>query len=142
MYWTTSPETPAFEWSEMKANWPHLTSIPFHKTAKRPQIDVLIGSDHPVFHHVLSEKHGQKDRYPIARMTHLGWEPSAGSQDRISPVHINAVTCRSHSQKTFCAGSGCWSRLKTNDTRALDQVTETLQYRDGRYEVGIPWKEG
>ena len=48
-------DTPAFEWSTLKTNWSHLQSIPFKKVAKREQIDVLIGSDSPIFHHILQE---------------------------------------------------------------------------------------
>ena len=147
-------DTPAFEWSEMKANWPHLTSIPFHKIAKRPQIDVLIGSDHPVFHHVLSEKNGHNDGDPIARMTHLGWVESFRRKSR---SHFTRTYRSSHVQESQPPEDNLrkfWELesigikeegeqpLKPDDTRALDQVTETLQYSDGRYEVGIPWKEG
>jgi hypothetical protein len=51
----------------------NLIPIPFHNIARRRQIDVLIGSDHPVFHHVLREIHGHKVSDPIARLTYLGW---------------------------------------------------------------------
>ena len=40
-------DTPAFNWPDLKAKWPHLASISFEQTARRKQIDVLIGSDHP-----------------------------------------------------------------------------------------------
>ena len=65
-------DTPAFEWSTLKTKWPHLQSIPFQNVAKRRQIDVLIGSDNPIFHHILKEIHGTKANDPIARMTNLG----------------------------------------------------------------------
>ena len=68
-----SGDTPAFEWSKIKTKWPHLQSIPFQNVAKRRQIDVLIGSDNPIFHHVLQEVHGEAARDPIARKTSLGW---------------------------------------------------------------------
>ena len=37
-----SGDTPAFEWSKLKKEWPHLQSIPFPNVANRRQIDVLI----------------------------------------------------------------------------------------------------
>ena len=67
-------DTPAFNWADLKAKWPHLASISFQQTTRRKQIDVLIGSDHPLFHHVLKEVHGSKPADPIGgRLTHLGW---------------------------------------------------------------------
>ena len=35
--------------------WPHLSSIPKQRVAKRQQVNVLIGSDHCIFHCVLQE---------------------------------------------------------------------------------------
>ena len=65
--------TPAIEWSDLKENWPHLQNVPFERVANRRQIDLLIGSDHPLFHHVLREIHGPQADDPIARCTNLGW---------------------------------------------------------------------
>ena len=66
-------DTPAFDWADIKSTWPHLCSVPFEKVAKRKQIDILIGSDHPLFHRVLNEIHGSAPTDPIAKVTHLGW---------------------------------------------------------------------
>ena len=66
-------DTPAVQWSELKNKWPHLSSIQFQRVAKRQQIDVLIGSDHPLFHRVLQEICGNKPDDPVARLTTLGW---------------------------------------------------------------------
>ena len=45
-------DTPAIRWSELIDKGPHLHQVPFESVSKRCQIDVMIGSDHPVFHHV------------------------------------------------------------------------------------------
>lgn len=45
-------ETPAFQWSELKERWPHLKSVPFESGSRQSQIDVLVGSDHPIVHRV------------------------------------------------------------------------------------------
>lgn len=66
-------DTPAFEWSELKTKWPHLQPIPFDIVSRRKRIDVLIGSDHPVFHQVSKEVIGSQPSDPIARLTNLGW---------------------------------------------------------------------
>ena len=41
--------------------------------ARRQQIDVLIGSDHPLFHRVLQEVSGNRPSDPVARLANLGW---------------------------------------------------------------------
>ena len=46
-------DTPAIRWSELKDKWPNLRQVPFESVSRRRQIDIMIGSDHPVFHHVL-----------------------------------------------------------------------------------------
>ena len=63
----------AIRWSELKDKWPHLRQVPFENVSRRRQIDIMIGSDHPVFHHVLKETCGDQQNDPIARLTNLGW---------------------------------------------------------------------
>ena len=65
--------TPAIEWSMLKNDWPHLTSIAFDQVSNRKQIDMLIGSNHPVFHKVLREVNGSHPKDPMARQIPLGW---------------------------------------------------------------------
>ena len=65
--------TPAIRCSELKDKWPHLRQVPFESVSRRRQIDIMIGSDHPVFHHVLKEACGDQPNDPIARLTNLGW---------------------------------------------------------------------
>jgi hypothetical protein len=64
--------TPAIEWSALKNDWPHLSSIPFDRVSYRKQIKILIGSDHPVFHKVLREVTERNPKDPVARQTPLG----------------------------------------------------------------------
>ena len=66
-------DTPAIRWSELKDKWPHLHQVPFESVSKKRQIDVMILSDHPVFHHVLMKACGDQPNDPIARLTNLGW---------------------------------------------------------------------
>ena len=65
--------TPAIQWFELKEKWPHLQKIPFERVANRHQIDLLIGSGHPPFHHVLQERRGPQVNDPITLRTNLGW---------------------------------------------------------------------
>ena len=57
--------TPAFQWSTLKVNWPHLREVPFKNVGKRHFIDIMIGSDHPLFHVVLIEIHGCRPEDPL-----------------------------------------------------------------------------
>ena len=54
--------TPAFRWSELTDKWPHLRPVPFESVSRRRQMDVMIGSDHPVFHHVLRKACGDQPK--------------------------------------------------------------------------------
>ena len=65
-------DTPAIRWSELKDKWPHLRQVPFESVSRRRQIDIMVGSDHPVFHHALKEACGDQPNDPIARLTNLG----------------------------------------------------------------------
>ena len=144
----------------MKAKWPHLASISFEQTSRRKQIDVLIGSDHPLFHHVLKEVHGSKTTDPIARLTNLGWvcfgptiveEHRRKSRSystrtyRSSQVEQPTVQQQDHQLRQFWELEALG--IKDTDDRTFDEkeavvkVTESTIYDKGRYSVGIPWKK-
>ena len=100
--------TPAIPWSELKEKWPHLQQIPFEKVANRRQIDLLIGSDHPLFHHVLQEKRILQVNDPIARRTNLGWvcfgPTSTNGVRNGSRIHVTR-TYKSDQAATKCNDS-------------------------------------
>ena len=158
---TISGDTPAFEWSKLKTKWPHLQSIPFQNVAKRHQIDVLIGSDNPIFHHVVREVHGEAPKDPIARKTSLGWvcfgptlteefrrksrsyftrtfrtnqiEERGPSDDVLRQFwELEAIGIRDETER----------ELTPDEKAAVAQVTETSRFKNDRYEIGIPWKRG
>ena len=154
-------DTPAFNWAELKDKWPHLASVSFEQTARRKQIDVLIGSDHPLFHHVLKEVHGTKPADPIARLTHLGWVcfgPTIVDEHRRKSRSYFTRTYRSsHIEKSIIHPQDDQLRqfwelealgIKDTDDKTLDEkeavakASESIFYEDGRYSVGIPWKKG
>ena len=57
-----------------KEKMAHLSLMAVPRVAKRQQIDVLIGSDHSIFHRVLQEVCENKpDDQGMARLTNLGW---------------------------------------------------------------------
>lgn len=154
-------DTPAFNWAELKDKWPHLASVSFEQTARRKQIDVLICSDHPLFHHVLKEVHGDKPADPIARLTHLGWVcfgPTIVEEHRRKSRSYFTRTYRSsHVEESVIHPQNDQLRqfwelealgIKDTDDKTLDEkeavaeASESIICEDGQYSVGIPWKKG
>ena len=154
--------TPAIQWSELKEKWPHLQEIPFERVANRRQIDLLIGSDHPLFHNVLQERRGPQVNDPIARHTNLGWVcfgPTSTTGFRNdSRIHLTR-TYRSDQVETKCSDPTnnilrkFWELdsigikdentqpLTPDEIRATKLAEETLHHLpDNRYEIGIPWR--
>ncbi|XP_028393185.1 uncharacterized protein LOC114517596 [Dendronephthya gigantea] len=154
--------TPAIQWSELKDKWPHLKQIPFEKVSDRCQIDLLIGSDHPLFHHVTQEKCGPEINDPIARKTNLGWvcfgPTSTENVRNYSRIHVTR-TYQSDQYET--KGNDTTNKLlrkfweldsmgirdedskplTPDEARATKSAEETLHHlQDNRYEIGIPWR--
>ncbi len=146
---------------KLKTKWPHLQSIPFQNVAKRHQIDVLIGSDNPIFHHVVREVHGEAPKDPIARKTSLGWvcfDPTLTEEFRrksrsyfTRSFRTNQIEERGPSDdvlRQFWELEAIGIRDETereltpDEKAAVAQVTETLRFKNDRYEIGIPWKRG
>ena len=155
-----SINTPAVEWSTVKNDWPHLTTIAFDRVSKRKQIDLLIGSDHPAFHKVLQEVNGSHPKDPIARQTPLGWvcfgPTNKNCLPRNSQTHMTRTyrTCQTSVDETNDLLRKFWDLeaigIKEDNTRAMTQeetkalrtVQSTQVLKDDRYEIGLPWKEG
>ena len=154
-------DTPAIRWSELRDKWPHLRQVPFENVSRRRQIDIMIGSNHPVFHHVLKEACGDQPNDPIVRLTNLGWVC-------FGPTLVEEFRRNTHSHFTRTYRSSqvskppppddilraFWEleslgivdkpeqRMTAEERAAVAQVSETLEVRNGRYRIGIPWKEG
>ena len=75
-------DTSAIPWAEFIEN-----------VSRRQQIDVMLDSDHPVFHHVLKEVHGSQPSDPVARQTNLG-------RVCFAPTLVNEFRRNSHSHFT------------------------------------------
>lgn len=153
MFLTTFQATPLhlsgpnWKWSGLNYNQSH-----FRYVAKCRQINVLIGSDNPIFHHVLKEIHGNEAGDPITWFTNLGWvcfEPMLTEEFWHMSRSYFMCTYRSNhfkeretSDNILCKfwelkALGIW-----DEKAAVAQVMETLQFKDRWYEVGIPWKRG
>ena len=131
------------------------------KCVEEEPIDIMIGSDHPVFDHVLKEACGDQPNNPIARLTNLGWVC-------FGPTLVEEFWRNSHSHFTCTYRSSqvnkppppddilhaFWEfesmgimdkpeqRMTAEERAAVAQVSETLEVRKGRYKIGIPWREG
>lgn len=116
----------------------------------------MIGSDHPVFHHVLKEACHDQPNDPVAHLTNLGWVcfgPTLVEELRhnVTLIHISLVrtaavkSTSSHHLMTFCmpfGNSSLWGlqtkveQLMTAKERAaVAQVAETLEFKNGRYKI-------
>ena len=154
-------DTPAFQWSELKRNWPHLHHVPFEKVSRRRYIDVMIGSDHPLFHLVLKEIRGSRPNDPIARLTNLGWVcfgPTLVEEfRRKSRSHFTRTYRSNHviqqpppddilrkfwELESIGIKEETRQPMTVEEKVAITKVAETLTFENGRYTVGIPWREG
>ena len=113
----------------------------------------MIGSDHPVFHHVLKEACGDQPNDPIARLTNLGWVrfgPTLVEEFRRNThSHFIRTYRSSHVNKTPPPDDilrAFWEleslgimdksehRMTAEERAAVVQVSETLEVRKGRYK--------
>ena len=154
-------DIPAIPWSDLKEKWPHLRQVKFMSVSRRRQIDVMIGSDHPVFHHVLKEACGSQPNDPVARLTNLDWVcfgPTLVEEFRHNSRSHSTPTYRSSQVRkqpppddvlrTFWELESLGIKDKTDHVMTLEekaavkQVTETLLFDNGRYSISIPWRDG
>ena len=143
-------DSPVICWSELKVKWPGLHEVPFKSELRSCQIDVMIGRDNPVFHHVLRKASGDQPNDPIACLTNLGWMYS-------SPTLVEEFRYNSHSHFTPTYRSSQVyepppsddlivdkpdQRMMAEERATVSQMSETMEVRKGQYRIGIPWKEG
>ena len=121
----------------------------------------MIGSDHPLFHLVLKEIRGSRPNAPIARLTNLGWVcfgPTLVEEfRRKSRSHFTRTYRSNHvsqqpppddTLRKFWELESIGIKEETRQPMtveekvAMTKVEETLTFENGRYTVGIPWREG
>ena len=147
----------SINWVKNKHGWEHLKGIKFAVPSKRVIVDMLIGIDYPDLHYSIKDVKGDPGR-PIARLTPLGWTCIGKSgDDKASVWHQNNYT-----RTYFCQTNGELDKIdfnlkkfweieevktsmakimKREDKIALEMVERSISYKNGRYEVCIPWKE-
>ena len=110
---------------------------------------------------MLKEAHSDQPNDPIACLTNLGWVC-------FGHTWVEEFQCNTHSNftRTYCSSQvnkppppddilcAFWElellgivdkpeqRMTAEERAAVAEVSEMLEIRNGRYRIGIPWKEG
>ena len=148
-------EMEVVDWNQYASKWKHLKEITFPKVERRTTLDLLIGVDHA---DLLYSKQGIPGDVgePIARLTPLGWTCIGVPTKSVMSNHTNF-------NYTYFSQNGLKSvkvdeilrtfweieerpirndkTLTIEDQPAVEKATNSIQYNDGRYQIGIPWKE-
>ncbi|XP_063441925.1 uncharacterized protein LOC134722246 [Mytilus trossulus] len=142
------------DWKQHARKWDHLAGIKFPNLGKRPTVDMLIGLDYPDLHYSYRDIRG-KPGEPIARLTPLGWtcigDPNSGQDqtlfnrtyfargqenrnnlDNIVRKFWEIENVKTPSENVF---------LSSDEKKALSKVEQSLEFKDGHYEVKVPWKD-
>ena len=141
--------------------WPHLAHLELPNIpVDVPKVSVLIGQDVPQAHIVLDYRWGDSPQnQPYAMRTPFGWcvaGPTNKGEDNSKPVALSVfefdVTKEgsvmglhqqvekfwdSESHGFGNVGDSCDSR---EDRRALEILNNTTKLKNGRYEVGLLWR--
>ncbi|XP_065678113.1 uncharacterized protein LOC124818257 [Hydra vulgaris] len=124
------------------------------RLGQRPIVDILIGLDNADLHSSKAEVKG-RTRDLIARLTALGWtcvgalgrtQNHYTCHTRTLSKNISEVKKINETLKTFWEIENIYPTSETQaesveDKKALDQAENSTNYVDGRYQIGIPWKE-
>ena len=142
------------DWQCMRQQWPHLLNIPFPALGRKPYINLLIGVDHAELHSAYDEVRGSPCE-PVARKTPLGWtciaSPMAmGIQPATSfyaatLAHSDDVSNINQTLRKFWEVENVPSTnatgLSQDDLEVIKHTEETRRLINGRYEIGMPWKQ-
>ena len=143
------------DWNQYAAKWKHLRGIKFPNLGSRPTVDILIGIDLADLHYSIQDIRG-KPGEPVARLTPLGWTCIGGTAHAANdPFNTNfnrayfinqADTDLNQTLQKFWEidSSGSFAEKETalspEESYAMREVSQSLKFKDGRYEVAMPWK--
>lgn len=146
----------AVNWARYAKDWNHLKDIKFPYLGPRPIVDILIGIDYADLHYSIKDVRG-KPGDPVARLTPLGWtcvgHPSLCPKPNYRTNFIRTYFV--HEESSVGLGNAVrkfWEieddglqvktkMLKPEDQVALEALKKSIKFEDGRYEIGVPWKE-
>ena len=140
------------DWNQYASKWKHLREITFPNIDRTTTVDLLIGVDHADLLYSKQEIRGDVGE-PIASLTPLGWTC-------IGPLTKSMMSSHTNFNYTYFLQNGLksvnvdeilqkfWeieekpSRddkiLTTEDQAAIEKATNSIQYNDERYQIGIP----
>ena len=156
-------------WIKRKHNWEHLAKIHFPRLAPGRSIDILLGADHHELMYSMKEIPGKSDQ-PSARLCPLGWTAVGKVQEtaRMEQHHTAFHHSYRTSQESIAVGSqqdedhslndmlkrfwdlesiditpvnSSTAEMSPNEKLAWQKVTESMTFKDGYYEVAVPWKK-
>ena len=141
------------DWNNSANKWDHLRGINFPYIGPRPIVDILIGIDCADLHYSIQDIRGNSGE-PVARLTPLGWtcigHPITKQETTHQTNFIHTYFVRDEDDELNKTLRKFWEteevpsvavkHLKTEDQEALKTVETSMKFKDGRYEIGIPWK--
>lgn len=144
----------AIDWNEHSGKWTHLSGIPFTNISKKSRVDLLIGIDFSDLHRSLKEVKGAPGE-PIARLTPLGWTCVGPLECKQEETNMFSNFFISDHEDLNRMLKGFWeidsygtkmndtssSPMSLNDKAVLKNTEESMIYKDGHYEVKVPWKQ-
>ena len=135
--------------NKYKDKWSHTKGIQFPEPSSKKYIDILLRIDYPQFHTSIKENKW-KNGDPDARLT-LGWTcagqsvtPTTQLINFIKTYQMKEIEDLDYALCRFSEiesqGTNTQSAMTADEKKTVKLVQDLLMYKDGRYEVGIPWK--
>ncbi|XP_017472746.1 PREDICTED: uncharacterized protein LOC108363754 [Rhagoletis zephyria] len=134
--------------ADMQTKYPHLNGLPI-KSYDNIKPSLLIGADNWKLAIPLKVKEGAWSE-PIASKTRLGWTLQGCESSRKENFRLNVHTCECQLKydhlhemvKDFFVleAPKATEILSEDDAKAVDIKTNTCQQSNGRYEVGLLWR--
>lgn len=133
--------------------YPHLKGLDLADTADGAHelhVDILIGSDS--YWELVTGRVRRGTDGPVAIETRLGWVlsgpiPASGQTDEsinLMTHTLLASSCQSEEQTLNETMKSFWELesfgIPPTDRSLYDELCDTIKFRDGRYEVQLPWK--
>ena len=131
------------------SKYPHLAFLPIMNSPSKGTVDILIGMDHPELLRPLEVRHDDNNPKTIfASKTVLGWTiqgPVSSSGVRkhsVNFINIQQIHDDQHQLWSIEKDGDDELGASLNDAKVIDMWEERTVFKDGHYEVPIPWREG
>ena len=141
------------DWNEKARKFEHLKGIQFPYQQHRAKVDMLIGIDYAQLHFSLHEVCGEPGQ-PIARLTPLGWTcvgPIENTTENLNLCtfftdNLGELSQLNNTLKKFWEIDSVGTYDSENTFSDIEKLVikkteQSLQYENGKYTIGIPWKE-